>query len=93
MDIESWEWQVLPDIISTGDLTGIDNLVMELHLELSAPEQGRDTYLQGLEILEDLYDLGYRIFWTHQNLWCKFVSKCKQEHRTNCHEVSFVKVR
>ncbi|XP_045211123.2 probable methyltransferase-like protein 24 isoform X2 [Mercenaria mercenaria] len=93
MDIEIYEWEVLPDIISTGDLAGTYNLVVEFHLAMSSPEQGKDKYLPALKLLKSLYDHGYRIFWTHQNKWCQFVSKCKQELRTNCHEVNFVKIR
>lgn len=93
MDIEIYEWQVLPDIISSGDLVGTSNLVVEFHLEMSSPEQDIDRYLPALKLLKSLYDNGYRIFWTHQNKWCKFLSKCKQELRTNCHEVNFVRVR
>lgn len=92
VDIEHYEWTVIPDILTTSDLTGTTNLVIEFHLEMSSPEQDRPKYFLALKILKNLYDAGFRIFWTHQNKWCQFVSKCKKELRTNCHEVNFVKV-
>lgn len=93
MDIEIYEWTVLQDIISAGGLTGTTNLVVEFHLAMLSLEQGKEKYLTALKLLKTLLDLGYQIFWTHQNHWCQFVSNCKQELRTNCHEVSFVRIR
>ncbi|KAL4240661.1 hypothetical protein ACF0H5_001452 [Mactra antiquata] len=91
IDVEMYEWSVLPDILDTADLRGTNNIALEFHLELSSPEQNRERYLSALKLLRKLYEAGYRIFWTHQNKWCKFLSKCKKELRTNCHEVNFVK--
>jgi len=64
--------------------------IQPFFFQLRDPEQDRRTYLTALNLLRDIYDKGFRIFWTHQNYYCEFTSKCRQERRTNCHEVSFV---
>lgn len=92
LDVERWEWDVLPNMLNSGSLDGIDNLAIEFHLELHGAEQGREVYFTAVSILKDLYDEGFRIFWTHQNKWCRFISRCRNELRTNCHEVNFVRV-
>ena len=93
LDVEKWEWDVLPDILKSGSLRYVDNLAIEFHLELHSPEQGREVYFTAVSILKDLYDEGFRIFWTHQNKWCRFISRCRSELRTNCHEVNFIKIK
>ena len=91
--MERWEWDVLPSILKSGDFRYVDNFLIEFHLETHLPEQGWEVYFTAVAILKDLYDEGFRIFWTHQNKWCKFKSKCRDELRTNCHEVNFIKVK
>ncbi|WAQ97266.1 hypothetical protein MAR_029956 [Mya arenaria] len=62
------------------------------HANLDGTEVEWEQYYRALTVLRNLYHLGYRIFWTHQNHYCAFVSACKMEQRSNCHEISFVKV-
>ena len=94
MDIELWEWDVLPDFIKSGILKDVDALFVEFHLNLIAPatESGRATYLRAMKILKQLYDLDYRIFYTHRNTSLIFKSTCRGIERANCHEVNFIKV-
>ena len=80
-------------MIRSGVLKDVVNLAIEFHLEMHSPEQGKEVYFTALSILKDLYDEGFRIFWTHQNKWCRFISRCRGELRTNCHEVNFVKIQ
>ena len=91
--IESLEWEVLANILETGQLKNTDNLVVDFHLERSSMETDRNTYAKALQVLKDLYETGFRIFWTRQNTLCRFLSACKKEWRTNCHTVNFVKVK
>ncbi|XP_052265459.1 probable methyltransferase-like protein 24 [Dreissena polymorpha] len=92
IDVEGYEWAVLKDIMEDSNLIGTKNLAVEFHLELSGKEQGKSRYLQALDVLRQLYESGFRIFWSHQNHYCRLVSKCRKEVRTNCHDVSFVKI-
>ncbi|XP_052761118.1 probable methyltransferase-like protein 24 isoform X1 [Mya arenaria] len=92
MDVELYEWRVLVDIVKTANMTGTNNLAIEFHLALDGTEVEWEQYYRALTVLRNLYHLGYRIFWTHQNPNCAFVSACKMEQRSNCHEISFVKV-
>ncbi|XP_062568165.1 probable methyltransferase-like protein 24 isoform X2 [Saccostrea cucullata] len=91
VDVEEWEWSALPDMISSGALNDVRQFAIELHITLRIEPDG-SKYLLGLSILKDLYDMGFRIFWTHRNLWCKFFPQNGAPQRTGCHEVSFVNI-
>ena len=90
------EWEVLQEIVSRNGLKDIDNLLAEFHMNVKWPptEEGRDVYLRNLLLFKDIYDAGFRIFWTHRNVdgSLVFKSKCRGEERANCHEISFVRV-
>lgn len=91
--IESLEWEVLDSMLDSGQLSDTNSLAVEFHLERSSSETDVNTYTQALLVLKKLYDAGFRIFWTRQNGLCRFQSACTKEWRTNCHKVSFVRVR
>ena len=93
MSIDSLEWDVLYDMLESRQLGVIDNLVVEFNLDNGASETARETYSKALSVLKKLFDSEFRIFWTRQNARCGFVSKCKKQWRTNCHLVSFVRLR
>lgn len=90
MDIEYWEWDVLPNII-------LDNLlpqqfVIEFHLWSASGTTQKVFWLHRLWILKDLYDAGYRSFWLNRNLPCTFKSDLTSNYIYACHEVSYVKI-
>ncbi|XP_052077945.1 probable methyltransferase-like protein 24, partial [Mytilus californianus] len=60
MDIESMEWQSLPNMIKTGALRNTRQLSVEIHRH--------SVSLQMLQTLRSIYDEGYRIYWYHRNL-------------------------
>ncbi|KAL3869489.1 hypothetical protein ACJMK2_042164 [Sinanodonta woodiana] len=91
MDIEEWEWRTIPDMLKSGALSNVRQFVTELHINMHF-EPMEEAYKMGLSTLKDLYDEGFRIFWTHRNLWCKFMSRFVSELRAGCHEVSFLRV-
>ena len=98
LDIETWEWKVLPELIKSRFLDNVTTLDLELHMTLNPSlfvwiyELDQNAYLRSLKTLLDLHQLGFRIFCTHRNLACYFKSKEGIE-RTSCQEVSMVKVR
>ncbi|OWF38076.1 methyltransferase-like protein 24 [Mizuhopecten yessoensis] len=92
VDIEDWEWIALPEMLRSGTLRDVQQFVIEFHLTRVKAEPSIAQYLKCLKILKDIYDEGFRIFWTHRNLWCKFYSSYGRDERCGCHEVSFVRV-
>lgn len=92
LDVEEWEMLVLPKLMKDGTLQKIRQLLIELHIT-TRPEPSKERYILGLEILIDLYNMGFRIFWTRRNLFCRFTSLEDDIERTGCHEVSFVNIK
>ncbi|ESP02334.1 hypothetical protein LOTGIDRAFT_172214 [Lottia gigantea] len=95
MDIEAWEWDTFPNLIQTNSISHIKQLFIEFHTDkkCSLSKPGKcSRYISGLKIFHDLYELGFRIFWTHKNPACLFKSKFTGEELTFCHEIYFVKV-
>ncbi|KAK3588524.1 hypothetical protein CHS0354_014234 [Potamilus streckersoni] len=94
-DIEMSEWTALSEMIQAGALKQVRQLSIEFHLHIAPPIQKdmpRDSYLFALNVLRDLYTIGFRIFWTTPNYSCVFQSKCRQKRLSNCQEVNFVNV-
>lgn len=91
MDVEKWEWRILPEMITTESLQNVRQFLAEFHITISSREPSKEKYKMALYIFKDLYNLGFRIFWTHRNLWCKFTSHDGFK-RSGCHEISFLKV-
>lgn len=84
MDVESSEWESIPQMISSGALKRVKQFAFEIHtgsLQDSSPK-----YRQGLILLRALYDAGFRIFWVHKNLACQYITQ-KGQQRTSCYEI------
>lgn len=99
IDIEEYEYMAVPNMLQTGILKDIRQMAIEFHVTLKADrtrrykeEPPRDKYFFALSLFKDLYDIGFRIFWTHRNPTCKFFSKKGNVERVTCHEVSFVNI-
>lgn len=91
LDVEEWEMFALPNMISDGTLKSAKQLLLEFHITMR-PEPDKQRYIRGLNILIDLFDEGFRIFWTKKNLFCRFTSLEGDIERTGCHELSFVNI-
>lgn len=90
IDIEKYEWQALEQIFSVGGVKNIKQLVIELHVAIVG-EPSRLEYYKALSVLKSLHDSGFRLFYTHRNLWCKYLSAQMADiDEIGCHEVSFV---
>ncbi|GFN90320.1 methyltransferase-like protein 24 [Plakobranchus ocellatus] len=96
MDIEEWEWEVLPDLLASDHLATVGQLLLELHQcegcskylpQQDDKEPNRDHYIHMLELLSGLYKKGFRIFHTHQNRACRYVSKFTLSERSACFEI------
>ncbi|XP_045157928.1 probable methyltransferase-like protein 24 [Mercenaria mercenaria] len=89
IDTEKFEWQTLIQIFESGGIENVKQLLIELHVAIVG-EPERLEYIQGLGVLKMLYDHGFRIFYSHRNLWCKYLSQFEGIEEIGCHEVSFV---
>lgn len=97
IDIEANEWKALPNILATGQLSGVKQLYLELHSVLNYQgwhsDRSLERYKHYLNLLRQIYDEGFRIFFFRR--WaasvCMFTDEFKK-HRTGCHEVHFVRV-
>ncbi|XP_048238240.1 probable methyltransferase-like protein 24 [Haliotis rufescens] len=91
IDIEDSEWESLRHAFNSNGLEGVKQLSLEFHV---FGKEERSRYIARLNVLRDLYNLGYRIFWTHNNVVypaCRFTSVYDGRERTRCHEVYFLK--
>ncbi|XP_046545050.1 probable methyltransferase-like protein 24 isoform X2 [Haliotis rubra] len=98
MDIEHWEWKVLPEAIATGFLDDVTTLDLELHSWIIEKgtyiyEPPAEIYMGYLKSLRQLHQLGFRIYLTHKNLGsCQFKSKFGMM-RTSCQEIAMVQTK
>ncbi|XP_046356662.2 probable methyltransferase-like protein 24 [Haliotis rufescens] len=97
MDIEHWEWKVLPQAIASGFLDDVTTLDLELHSWIRNKtfiyEPPAEIYLGYLRTLRQLHQLGFRIFLTHKNLGsCQFRSRFGMM-RTSCQEIAMVQTK
>lgn len=81
MDIERAEWIVLKQIIDTGQLSNVEQFLVELHA-IGDKEK--------LLLLRSLYDIGFRIFWFHKNPLGSYYHR--KAHRSSANEISFINV-
>ncbi|KAK6181072.1 hypothetical protein SNE40_009008 [Patella caerulea] len=90
MDIESWEWKVLPQAFAAGELKNIKQIFVEFHTCGNCPDVSNQL-TRALTLLKNFYDIGLRIFWMHKNSVCSYTCKFTNVKRTRCQEVYFLK--
>ncbi|XP_052774142.1 probable methyltransferase-like protein 24 [Mya arenaria] len=90
IDIEKYEWLSLTQIYENGGLKNVKQLIVEFHITIMSGDPEKLEYIQGLGILKMLYDNGFKIFYSHRNMWCKFQSEIQHVDDAGCHEVSFI---
>ncbi|GFO13333.1 upf0624 protein sw [Plakobranchus ocellatus] len=54
LDVEEWEWKVLPQALSSHALDEVSQLLVELHVTIK-PQPRRERYLHALLTLAGLY--------------------------------------
>ncbi|CAL1529137.1 unnamed protein product [Lymnaea stagnalis] len=101
LDIEEWEWEVLPDLLASDHLKSVDQLLIELHqcqgcskydpLQTDK-EPPRDHYVHMLGILSQLYQQNFRIFHHHDNSACRYLSKFTMTELSACVEIGLVRI-
>ncbi|KAK0044059.1 methyltransferase-like protein 24 [Biomphalaria pfeifferi] len=87
MDIESSEWAALPEMVVSGQLSGVKQMLVEYHLQL----QTRNYVLPKLRLMQNLEVAGFKRFYVHKNPVCKLKVKGMPMERTKCYEVHYLK--
>ena len=82
VDAERAEWPSLLQMFESGTLQKVGQLYLEFH---------RKADYKKLVTMKRLYDLGFRIFWTHKNLVCSL--PLGGGFSTSCFEVYFLNTR
>lgn len=92
IDIEEFEWEVVPEMIKSFVLRHVRQLTLELHVVdiKNKTEPTKEKYISSLLTLKQLYDFGFRIFWKQSNLCCKFTPSKSKRQQVGCHNLSFV---
>ncbi|XP_071098132.1 probable methyltransferase-like protein 24 isoform X2 [Haliotis cracherodii] len=88
MDVESSEWPALPNMISSGELSKVRQLLVEYH----GPCTTRNDCILKLNILKDIYDKGFRKFYVHKNFHCVLNNDLFPVIRTFCYEIHYVNI-
>ena len=86
MDVEGAEWHVLEQMLASGVLDRVDQLLLEIHLH--RPLAKMSAFVRTLHRIRD--DHGLQLFWTERNRWdaawndgsC-FLSKSRLEFTKN----------
>ena len=60
MDVEGAEWDSIQQMVDSGILKRVRQLYLEFHSAY---------FVDRLSLVRKLYDVGFRIFWTHKNPW------------------------
>ncbi|KAI8777920.1 methyltransferase protein 24, partial [Biomphalaria glabrata] len=101
MDVEEWEWEVLPDLLTSDQLKTTGQLLIELHQcdgcskynpEQPDKEPSKERYIHMLQLLRQLYEQNFRIFHHHDNKACRYLSKFTLMEMTACKEIGFIRV-
>ncbi|XP_071098126.1 probable methyltransferase-like protein 24 [Haliotis cracherodii] len=88
MDVEGSEWPALPNMISSGELSKVQQFLVEYHGHCDT----KNDCLNKLNILKDIYDKGFRKFYVHKNHRCGFKNNLFPVIRTGCYEIHYVNI-
>ncbi|XP_059167577.1 uncharacterized protein LOC131949725 [Physella acuta] len=87
MDIEWSEWEAIPEMLASGQLTDVRQFLVEYHVVAS----GRNYLLPRLKAMQGLEEAGFKRFKTHKNEHCETSIPGYPIKRTQCYEVHYVR--
>ncbi|XP_060073318.1 uncharacterized protein LOC132553123 [Ylistrum balloti] len=92
MDIEGSEWLAVPNILETGILNHVKQLYLEIHVSVNN-RRARD-WIPKLDLLRQLHDVGFRLFWSHPNQvhYNTAISIYTKRHVSSCYELYYVNI-
>lgn len=88
IDIEGNEWPVIPQIIQSGMLKKVRQLVIEVHF-IPSPGEDINTYRRYVSILKSLEDAGMIRFDSKYNPWCLSVIKALNHTGHFCFQMNW----
>ncbi|KAL3858127.1 hypothetical protein ACJMK2_012738 [Sinanodonta woodiana] len=84
IDIEWAEWTVLPEIIASGELQTVKQMLIEFHT---------DDTMKTLLVFRMVYEARFRIFMRERNpLGCRYKVPWSIRERPHCIEMSFIHI-
>lgn len=91
IDVEGAEWAALQNMIQERQLHNVRQLIVEFHqFQFETKESLRPVFA----ILRSLWELGFRVFYTHKNPFTsRYSFRAMPIAATCCHEVSYVNVK
>ena len=92
VDVEGTEFSSLPEMVNTGSIKDVRQLIVEFHVTTKSLDMTRrNDYISHLTLLRKLYKLGFRIFYFR--MWNDRVFQGGGVKRTPCHEVHFMRLK
>ena len=74
MDIEGAEWNTIEQMIESGAIYKVKQLLVELHFDSSGT-----NFTYPLSVLSKLYDAGFMIFNRERNVFCRPCNVLKKD--------------
>ncbi|CAG5125172.1 unnamed protein product, partial [Candidula unifasciata] len=87
MDIEASEWDALPQMVSSGQLENVRQLLLEYHVV----DTSHEYLLPRLKSIQAVERLGFRKFLVHKNEHCVEYFVKYPVPRTHCYEVHYLR--
>ncbi|XP_059167559.1 uncharacterized protein LOC131949713 [Physella acuta] len=86
MDIEWSEWEAIPEMVASGQLTHVRQFLVEYHV------RSKDrNYLFRLKAMQELEKAGFKRFYVHKNPACGIKVSGFPTKRTQCYEVHYIR--
>ncbi|XP_060078851.1 probable methyltransferase-like protein 24 [Ylistrum balloti] len=91
MDIEDWEWHVIPEMLSSKVLNNVKQFLVEFHFSNIPEADSRLFWISKFFLLKDLYAIGFRMTWVNRNLLNVWKSRVTGENIIGCFEITFIR--
>ncbi|XP_059178722.1 uncharacterized protein LOC131957906 isoform X2 [Physella acuta] len=87
MDIEAHEWNAIPEMAATGQLTQVKQFLVEFHVS----QLTREYLVPKLKAMQDLELAGFKRFYSHKNYACGGTIPGFPTTRTRCYELHYIR--
>ncbi|XP_059178737.1 uncharacterized protein LOC131957912 [Physella acuta] len=87
MDIETFEWTSVPEMLASGQLQNVRQFLVEFHVGAAT----REYLLPRVRLMQDLERAGLRRFYVHKNFYCLKRIEGYPIMRTRCYEVHYMR--
>ncbi|XP_069128820.1 probable methyltransferase-like protein 24 isoform X2 [Argopecten irradians] len=91
MDIEDWEWHVIPEMLSSKALNGVKQFLVEFHFSNIPEADTEEFWVSKFFLLKEIYRLGFRMTWITRNLLNVWQSRVTGKDIIGCFEVTFIR--